>query len=134
MAPSTDDPMVVHGRCHEPSYGRRFVHGLFYDTVDGPVVRAMEHVMVMGSTLAPSMLHVGCLYGCSYGTRPRNIPWAPMARATEWQVCVGGPWCRPFVHGRRHSFILGRFSGYTPWATPSYDCPKVCSIPHAMAK
>ena len=29
-----------------------------YDTVDGPVVRAMEHVMILGSTMAPSMLHV----------------------------------------------------------------------------
>ena len=46
MVPSPDEPMVVHGRCHERFHGQRFVHGLFHGTVHGSVVCAMEHAMV----------------------------------------------------------------------------------------
>ena len=39
---------VDHGRYHGPCHRRRFVHGLYHDTVHGPVLCAMQHAMVFG--------------------------------------------------------------------------------------
>ena len=57
MASCVDEPMVVHGVCYGPSHGRRFVYGLFHDTVHGFVVGIMEHAKILGSPMASSMAH-----------------------------------------------------------------------------
>ena len=75
-------PIVVHGRCHESSHGRRVVYELFHGTVHGPVVCAMEHAMVLGSIMAPSMVQ--------HGRGMDDFMVAPIVHVHG--ICHGRPW------------------------------------------
>ena len=118
MASSMDD--AINSRMDDDTS-----MGCSMATVHGPVVCAIEHATVLGSTIAPFMCTMDdsmvALMAHDHGIcheHPCHVP-------RKCRVCVGGPWCRPWT---------------APW-TPamgssmasSMDEPMVFDLDDAMA-